>query len=47
MQIPVEKPGNYYDKCQTTSLLIHAEVSKLLIEGRGEIVRCHLYGQTS
>lgn len=42
MHLPLEKPGNYSNGCQTTSwwsmLLVCAEVSKVIVDGVGEVV---------
>lgn len=43
MQLPLERPENYSSGRQTTPLMIYTEVSKLAIEGTGEVVRCRLY----
>lgn len=47
IQLPFEKPRNYHNGHQTTSLLINTEVSKLVIKGRGEVVKCGVYSEKS
>lgn len=37
---PLEKPRTYSDGRQTTSLLMFIEVSKLVIKGTGEVIKC-------
>lgn len=32
---------------KTMSVLINTVVSKLIVKGRGEVIRCHLYGGKS
>lgn len=37
MQLPSENPGNYSNGHRTTSLLIYAEVSKIIVTGDAQV----------
>lgn len=47
MQRPSEKPANYSNGRQTTSLLINTEVSNLVIKGTMKVDKFCLYGEKS